>query len=123
MNHLISHGATVLPVSDLPTSLAYYTEKLGFEVTFKWQEPATYAVLKAGDMSIHLSQVDPGDEEKIHPTHIYIFVFDVHKLYVHYLKQGVEVVVPLESQEYGMLDFDVKDPDGHILAFGMEAGG
>ena len=119
MKHLISHAATVLPVRDLQTSLDYYTEKLGFDVNFLWEEPPTYAVLKLNEVSIHLSQVDKGSEDKIGTTHIYIFVYDIHKLYVHYLKQGVDVVMPLETQEYGMMDFDVKDPDGHILAFGM----
>ena len=68
MKHLISHAATVLPVSNLQEALTYYTEKLGFEVNFLLHEPPNYAVLKLNEVSIHLSQVDDPSKDKILET-------------------------------------------------------
>ena len=36
------------------------------------------------------------------------------------IKDRVEVVWPLEDQEYGMREFGVRDSDGYLLAFAEE---
>ena len=71
---LYSYSATIFPVSDVAASANWYQKYLGFEVTFTWEEPATYAVLKAGEsISIHLTK----SEQPIQPsaqTALMIFV-------------------------------------------------
>ena len=47
-----SHAATVFPVKNVEQSVAFYSKKLGFTVTFTWEEPMSYAVLKKGSVSI-----------------------------------------------------------------------
>lgn len=112
-----SHAATVLPVSDLERSLAFYTNKLGFNNTFTWGEPASYAVLKKEDISVHLSlgpRVHPGTD---HCT-LYVFVDDVAAVHQHCVQEGISILTPPGERDYAMNDFDITDPDGYILTFG-----
>ena len=119
LKKLFSHAATVLPVEDVITSAEFYRDKLGFEITFLWNEPADYAVLKAGEsVSVHLTKGEKSD--KGDHTAIYIFVHDVDALYQTYLERGIVIHTPIKDQEYGMRDFDIKDPNGYILGFGKE---
>ena len=48
-------GAAVFVVKDIAASLAYYRDALGFAVAFTWGEPATYAGVCRGGVTIHLA--------------------------------------------------------------------
>lgn len=48
----------------------------------------------------------------------YCVVKDVDALYQEFLAQGVQVKSPPETQEWGMRDMTLIDPDGHELGFG-----
>ncbi|MEL7421985.1 MAG: VOC family protein [Bacteroidota bacterium] len=116
-----SHAATVFPVLDLERSLAFYTKGLGFELTFSWEEPVTYAVLKKGGVSLHLSLIDDKDIQALPTGLLYIFVYDVDKIYQRCREQGIAIKNPPALQDYGMTDFDIEDPDGHRITFGRGA--
>jgi len=88
-------AATVFVVSDIEKSLAYYRDVLGFAVTFQYGSPTFYACLCRDDVALHLNAAHqtkrlPGNGA------VCVFVRDV-----------------------GMRDFDVLDPDGNQLVFGM----
>jgi uncharacterized glyoxalase superfamily protein PhnB len=40
---------------------------------------------------------------------------------LHLIARGANVVKPPEDYAYGMRDFDITDPDGNQLTFGMES--
>ena len=113
-----SHAATILPVVDVQRSVIFYTEKLGFDLTFSWEEPMTYAVLKRGGVSIHLTE--RGDHNTPSAQHciLYIFVYDIERIYEHCLQEEVEIKNSLGERDYAMKDFDIVDPDGYIITFG-----
>lgn len=50
----------------------------------------------------------------------YIYVENVDELYELALNNDVQVVRGPEDTPYGSRDFDIRDPDGHILAFGHD---
>jgi uncharacterized glyoxalase superfamily protein PhnB len=111
---VIGH-ATVLHVKDMPTALAYYRDKLGFAVTFTWEDPPRYVCLCLGDCAIHLnSYVPPAGL-----SHVAIFCKGVDALYAQLGARGVDVAEPIADRDYGMRDFTVIDPDGHRLVFGQ----
>jgi len=123
---LYAHHATVLPVRELSTSRDFYRDRLGFEVGFEWQDPPTYAVLRAESTSIHLSEIETPREAlaptSMHPTLIYLFTHDVDALHAQVAASGVEISSPLQTFDYGMREFEVRDPDGHRLTFGQGVG-
>ena len=115
----ISHHATVIPVNDIEASLDFYTKKLGFDITFRWQDPTTYAVLKRDGASLHLALQD-------HPVNVpsnvsmYLFCYDVEALYREYTDRGVTFHESLNTADYKMKEFIVTDPAGFKIAFGQE---
>lgn len=113
-----SHAATVLPVQDVQQSIQFYTEKLSFELTFSWGTPITYAVLKKGGVSVHLSERADGQRPSAAHCAMYIFVYDLEQIYQHCRENGVPVKNAPAERDYHMSDFDIEDPDGHIITFG-----
>lgn len=120
MNPLLSHSATILPVSDVSASMAFYVDQLGFDLTFKWQDPPTYAVIKSGEISIHLSLKEAGDKISQEHVRLLIFAHDVDGVYRQCQQNGVPIHSEIGDRDYGMRDFDITDPDGHVIGFSQE---
>ena len=115
-----SHAAPVFPVDDVRMTADYYRETLGFEITFEWEDPVSYAVLKRGEgVSIHIVSRDDDTRPSSVHTALYVFVHDVDKIYEEYKEKGVEIVNDIGDRDYGMRDFDIKDPNGYWLSFSM----
>lgn len=117
---LYSHHATVLPVVDLVRARDWYRDVLGFSVEFEWPDPPSYAVLSAGEsVQLHLSVPDAPPPADARPTLVYLFVHDVEALHRRVEAGGARITFPLETQPYGMREFEVRDLDGHKLVFGQ----
>jgi catechol 2,3-dioxygenase-like lactoylglutathione lyase family enzyme len=111
----VTGHATVLHVQNMPTALAFYRDKLGFTVSFSWDEPAQYVCLCLGDAAIHLnSYVPPAG-----PSHVAFFCKGIDALYTQLVARAVTIVEPIGDRAYGMRDFAITDPDGHRLVFGQ----
>ncbi|MEM7572617.1 MAG: VOC family protein [Bacteroidota bacterium] len=121
-NKSFSHAATILPVRNMDTALHFYCSKLGFDLSFGWNSPIDYAVLKRDGVSIHLSLRQEKTRAFQQHTNIYIFVYEVHQLHQEFERNGVTTLSEPQLHEYGMLDFELSDPDGHILSFGRHEG-
>ena len=107
--------ATVLHVKDMAVALAYYRDKLGFAVSFTWEDPPRYVCLCLGDVAIHLnSYVPPAGW-----SHVCIFCKGIDALYAQLVARAVTVEEPIADRPYGMRDFTVIDPEGHRLVFGQ----
>lgn len=114
-----SHAATIFPVDDVKGTAEYYRDRLGFKITFEWEDPPSYIVTKRGEsVSIHFVKND--DEYKPSSKHcaLYIFVEDVDQLYKEYQQSGANITNPIATRDYTMRDFDITDPNGFILTFG-----
>ena len=114
----IAHLAPIMPVRDMAASLSFYNN-IGFTTEFLWQEPPSYAVLKAGEgASIHLSLLDPKHRDRKVRSVIYIFVHDVDKMYQNCKDAGIAIEIEIADRDYQMRDFEVLDPNGHLITFG-----
>lgn len=113
-------AATVFTVHDIVASLAYYRDKLGFDITFQYGEPVFYACLCRDEVSVHLRSAREPDWVAGHSA-LCIFVEDVDAVYAELAGRGARVVKQPQDYDYGMRDFDVADLDGNRLVFGMEA--
>ena len=49
-----------------------------------------------------------------------VYVEDADALCAEYRGKGVEIVRGPEDTFYGSRDFDIRDPDGHLIAFGHD---
>lgn len=112
-------------VADVAATARWYAANLGFRTagTLPMQEPYVYASLLRGSAEIMLLNLDEyrkPDLRARRPAGLwdaYIRVDGVHALY-----QTVEgkpfLQMPLTHQPYGDWEFEVRDPNGYVLAFG-----
>ena len=108
-----------LLVSDLDSSMAFYTEKLGFDVDFRYEDFYS-GIIKEG-CSIHLKLGNPVREERQNKRDnedldIVFSVQGIDDLYEEYTARSVEFTQPLRNMAYGK-EFYVADPDGYIIGF------
>jgi uncharacterized glyoxalase superfamily protein PhnB len=115
----------IVPVfftTDMPGTLAYYQEKLGFQCLSTWQDPPVYAIVARDQQAIHFRCAPPSaaNPEK-YPDELldaYVFVEDADALYAEYAARGVEITRGLANTAWHCREFVVKDCDGRLLAFG-----
>lgn len=115
---LFSHSSIILPVNDVKASAEYYRDKLGFSISFLWQEPPTYGVVNREDaVGVHFAETDhpvkPAEEAKL-----YIFVHDADAVYTEFQKAGVKIIEPINDTEYQMREFVIEDINGYKLVIG-----
>src|SRR6476659_6934132 len=71
------HGSTtVFTVKDVMASLAYYRDKIGFDVAFEYGTPTFYVGLCSGDVTLHLVSAGKTPRQPGHGA-VTIFVDDV----------------------------------------------
>lgn len=107
-------------VNDLDQAIAYYCDKLGFDLDFVYQ--SFYASVKRDGFAIHLKHAPrlAGDREhrKLN-EHLdaYISVSGIRALFAEFERRGAQVIKPLQERPWACIDFYVQDADGYILCF------
>jgi hypothetical protein len=116
----LRNSTTVFLVGNIEPTMEWYRQ-LGFEPEYF---PPGFAILRRDTVEIFLQQLekyvapdDPG-RRKREAWNVYIVTDDVKALYTEYsVLPGVRITRPLCQQEYGMIEFDVMDLNGHRLVF------
>src|SRR5215467_10818210 len=108
--------------TDIPATLAYYQDKLGFQCLGKWQDPPVYAIVARDQQAIHFRCAEPStanpDKYSEELLDAYIAIDDADALYAEYQSRGVEFARELGNMPWNSREFVVKDCDGRLLAFG-----
>ena len=111
-------AAPVVTVTDIAKSVAYYRDALGFTVRFEYGAPTFYVCLCRDRVDIHL--VAAGQTRRLPGNSgVVVFVDDVDGLHAELVKRGAQVTKAPQNYDYGMREFNVSDPDGNQLFFGM----
>jgi uncharacterized glyoxalase superfamily protein PhnB len=115
-------------VRNVPAALAFYRDRLGFNITFQGPEPDDifFGIVQRGNAMIMLKDVgvDPlpnamRDEKKGWARwDAYVYVPDPDALAAEFASRGVEFSQPLKDDDDGLRGFEVKDADGYVLFFG-----
>ena len=105
---------TSLPVRNLPAAVEFYTGKLGFKLDFTWGNPPTMAGVKLGKVQIFLEKGTPGAGG----ASLYFVVGRADELFEFHRANGIEILQSPGDRHYGLRDYAVRDPDGHVLEFG-----
>jgi catechol 2,3-dioxygenase-like lactoylglutathione lyase family enzyme len=110
----------VLQVADVSRSERFYCGKLGFTSHGAWGEGPDFAIVQRGKVTIALDRSRDGSVPNNQYWAAYIYVEDADALCAEVRAKGAEIVRGPEDMFYGLRDFDVRDPDGHLLAFGHD---
>jgi uncharacterized glyoxalase superfamily protein PhnB len=114
-------AATLFVVEDVLKSVAHYRDVLGFGVVFTYGEPTFYAGVERDDVTIHL-QAAHATKRRVGQGAVNVFVTEVDALYQALRARGAHLLNEPKDRPYGMRDFDIEDPDGNHLCFGMGTG-
>lgn len=108
--------------TDIPRTLAYYQDQLGFACLSTWQDPPVYAIVARDQHAIHFRCAEPPtpnpDKYDDEFLDAYLFVEDADALFTEYAGKGVEFTRELANMPWHSREFVVKDCDGRLLAFG-----
>ena len=111
--------------TNMPATLTYYRDKLGFECLGTWQDPPDYAIVARDQQRIHFryaeSPAPNPDKYADELLDAYLFIEDADALYAEYAARGVEFTRDLCNTPWHSREFVVKDCDGRLLAFGASA--
>ena len=124
----ISCIAPLFIVRDVPTALAFYRDRLGFEVTFQGPEPDDifFGIVERGGAMIMMKEVgvDPVPNytrdigQGIARWDAYLHVPDPDALAAEFASRDIEFFVPLQDNSDNLRGFEVQDADGYVLYFG-----
>ena len=121
----ISGVAPFFIVADVPATLAFYRDKLGFEITFRGPTPEDefFGIVRrdAAMIMFKALEVDPVPNYKRKPTFSWDAWFEVpdpDALAAEFAARGVAFAVPLAEDDDGLRGFVIEDPDGYGLYFG-----
>jgi uncharacterized glyoxalase superfamily protein PhnB len=107
-------------VDDVDAAIAYYRERLGFELDFCYE--SFYASVSRDGFAIHLKCAPKTLADRAHRReheHLdaYISIVGATGLYDELRSRGARITKPLEERPWSCRDFYVEDLDGYILCF------
>lgn len=127
-HHQIHGAQPVLEVPDVAAAADWFARVLGFEIDFLYgPAPHVHGRVKAGRLGdggwgapvyIHLAlaagPTPPCSETRLHVGH------DIDGLHAHALAQGAEVLEPPTDRPWGLREWVLRAPGGHLLVLGAE---
>lgn len=120
--------APMFEVWDMPTSLGFYRDKLGFKVTGDsgQGDESGWVMMELGNSTLMLNTAyddgerpekeDPVRVATHHDTCVYFACPDVDAAYEHLVANGITCKPPSVAP-YGMKQLYVQDPDNYNLCF------
>jgi catechol 2,3-dioxygenase-like lactoylglutathione lyase family enzyme/GNAT superfamily N-acetyltransferase len=111
---IFQHIVPILYSGDIERSLKYYTEVLGFDQSWKWDDPPTFGGVSKNSVEIFFCKDGQG-----HPgTWLSVFVNDVDEFYETVKARGAKIISAPASMDWNVREMLVEDPDGHAIRFG-----
>ena len=115
-------------VNHVPSSLAFYRDRLGFEITFEGPEPNDifFGIVRRGGAQILMKAVGVAPvpnytrdiKQGIARWDAFVSVPDPDALAAEFASRNVEFFEPLTDTHEGLRGFEIKDADGYLLFFG-----
>jgi len=119
----LTNIAPVLRVVDLERSLAFYGDRLEFDLGFCYEESCA-SVSRDGGLLLCARPTprDQADFERSESIDAGVVVQNAEELSPTFTSARVTLAVPLRRMPYGV-EFYVRDPDGYVLGFIQPAPG
>jgi catechol 2,3-dioxygenase-like lactoylglutathione lyase family enzyme len=115
-------------VANVPATLAFYRDRLGFEIMYQGPEPDDifFGIVHRGPAMIMVKDIGvtavpnyTRDVKKgFAPWDAYVNVLEPDALAEEFASRGVEFWKPLHTNSDNLRGFEVRDPDGYVIYFG-----
>jgi catechol 2,3-dioxygenase-like lactoylglutathione lyase family enzyme len=118
-------SAPYFPVANVEQSAAHYERVLGFDREYVGGAPPEFAIMSRDGLAIMLRLIPA--PERISPNEkqggswdAFFWVRDARALHAELKAKGANIAYgPMIQETYQMLEFAVRDNDGHVLGFGQ----
>jgi catechol 2,3-dioxygenase-like lactoylglutathione lyase family enzyme len=122
----------LIQVFDMPRSVAFYRDTLGFTVAMQSRpgEVFDWCLLELGGATLMLNTAYEGPERPPAPdparvaahgdTILFVECADVDAAHAHLVARGIPAEPPV-LRHYGMRQVTIKDPDGYDVCFQQRA--
>lgn len=127
-NSKIGAIAPLFIVKDVPTTLAFYRDRFGFDITFQGpsDDDIFFGIVERDAAMIMFKAigVDPVPNhtrdigQGIARWDAYLYVPDPDALAAEFASRNVDFFLPIQNNDDGLRGFEVKDADGYVLYFG-----
>lgn len=119
----------VLFAANIEPCVKFWTERLGFQKTAEVPEGNAlgFAILEKGGIELMYQSYASADKDNAStgplvrkgPSFLYVEVSDLDA--VARAMNDAEIAIPMRTTFYGMKEFGVKDPAGHLVMFAQKA--
>ena len=124
----ILRSAPYFPVADVAALGAWYVDVLGFRCEYTAGDPPEFAIYSRDASAVMLRRV--ADATPLRPNEaqggtwdVFCWVTGLDALHHDLEGKGATVVYPPTARPYGMREFAVRDPAGHVWGFGEQEAG
>lgn len=101
-----------LPVADVAATQAWYRDVLGLEIA--WNRGESFGAVRAGGAELFFARAP----EPRAPSICCVLVDDADFVYAVCRERNAPIEAPIASKPWGMREFSVRDPNGHLLRIG-----
>jgi catechol 2,3-dioxygenase-like lactoylglutathione lyase family enzyme len=124
----ISRIAPLFIVNNVPATLEFYRDRLGFDITFQGPEPGDifFGIVERGGAMIMFKAVGVAPvpnytrdvNQGVARWDAYVAVPDPDALAAEFASRNVNFSEPLKDTNDGLRGFELKDAEGYVLFFG-----
>lgn len=106
-------------VRDVDAALAFYIDKLGFELRYRHENDPNcdMGIIHRGNIEMHVATCACEGKRHVGQAFFMIEVDDAPKLYEQYRGAGVPMHWELQRQPWGQTDFTIVDPEQNWITF------
>lgn len=101
-----------LPVADVAATQAWYRDTLGLEIA--WIRGDGFGAVRAGGAELFFAK----SPEPRAPVTCCVLVDDADFVYAVCRERDTPIEEPISTKPWGVREFSVRDPNGHLLRIG-----
>ncbi|HVV05920.1 MAG TPA: GNAT family N-acetyltransferase [Puia sp.] len=122
MSPIFSHVEPIFPVRDIPETIRYWQEVLGFTHHWTWGEPPSHGGVSWQKAFVQFLR-HPDLAAASRGNAIWIRLRHIEELYALHQRNKAEIVAPLEMHAYGLAQYSVREINGYYVHFAGEPPG
>lgn len=110
----------MLETLNLTQTIDFYTNKLGFQLIELYPDShhPTWANIKRENVEIMFTTQTASPKEAVKSS-LYLYPTNVDAVWEE-IKGIMEIELPIQTFDYGMREFAIRDCNGHLLHFGKQ---
>ena len=117
---MLKKSESIFAVADVPATVRFYREILGFDGQWLWGTPPTFGGVTWGHIQIMFCQ-QPNMTGKVEGHQHMFSVDDIQSLYEKHKATAAPIISDIENKPWGVREYTVRDLNGYHLRFGGPA--